>query len=149
MNGMFTKIFKPVLNSIYPCSVEEERSKGTKELRIIDTIEPVMNKHRLIVDRKIVKYDETSTSHLPLDKALSYQLFYQLTRIQRLKGCLKHDDRIEALGMLVSYFAKAMGFDVESQIKDRKTRQMEATARKFLERCGKRVRQPLTFIDKF
>ena len=46
-DGMATQLLKPVLADIHPCNVEEVRHSIQKEKRIIDTLEPIMNTHRL------------------------------------------------------------------------------------------------------
>jgi hypothetical protein len=38
-DGMFTQLLKPVVNRIYPCTIEEDHSVGQKERRIIDVLE--------------------------------------------------------------------------------------------------------------
>jgi hypothetical protein len=43
------------------------------------------------------------------------QLMYQLTRITRDKGSLKHDDKLDALSMAVQYWVEAMGADQKAQ----------------------------------
>jgi hypothetical protein len=75
-----------------------------KEDRILDALEPVTTQHRLIVDRGVVEYDLQSNQDLPLEERLQKTLAYQLTRLCREKGALKHDDRVDALAMGVAYF---------------------------------------------
>lgn len=119
-DGMFTKLFQPVLHRIYPCTVEDDkRSTGQKELRIIDTLEPVMNQHRLIIDRSVIEKDYESTKHLPPEQALKYQLFYQMSRLTKERGSLRHDDRVEALSGAVAYWVEQMAQDVEKRIQQR------------------------------
>jgi len=104
-DGMFSQLLKPILGRIYPCSVEEVRSSTQKELRIIDTLEPVMSSHRLIVDQKIITSDyETATDP-------TNSLFYQMTRITRDRAALRHDDRLDALAMAVAYWVEHMARD--------------------------------------
>lgn len=104
-DGMFTQLLKPILGRIYPCTVEEVRSSTQKELRIIDTLEPVMSTHRLIVDQKIITTDyETATDP-------TNSLFYQMTRITRDRAALRHDDRLDALAMAVAYWVEHMARD--------------------------------------
>ena len=86
---MATQLLKPVMSRIHPCEIEEVRHSIQKEKRIIDTLEPIMNTHRLVVDEDIIKQD----FQLPPD----HQLFRQLTRITRDKGALRHDDQLDAL----------------------------------------------------
>jgi hypothetical protein len=64
-------------------TVEEVRHNIQKERRIIDTLEPVMNQHRLVVDRKLILADFESTKEMPTESGIKYQLFYQLTRIMK------------------------------------------------------------------
>jgi hypothetical protein len=115
-DGMFNQLFTPILNRIYPCTLSEVRHNKQKELRIIDVLEPVMNQHRLVVDKKVIKQDYESCQHLPPESALRYQLFYQLTRITRDRGALVNDDRLDALAMAVQYWTEAMAQDVEKRM---------------------------------
>lgn len=105
-DGMFTELLKPVLGRIYPCTVEEVRAVGQKELRIIDTLEPVMSSHRLIVDQKLIEKDYKTA-----ESDIKYSLFYQLTRITKERGALAHDDRLDAVEGAVKYWTKAMARD--------------------------------------
>lgn len=99
--------FQPVLASVWPpekpgetagCSViESVWSKGQKEVRIADTLEPVMNLHRLVVDERVAA-DEV--------------LMYQLTHLTRERGCLTHDDRIDALALAVSHLQNSLMVNV-------------------------------------
>ena len=65
-DGMFTALLKPVMAKVHKVSIEEVRHSTQKERRIIDTLEPVMNQHRLIINRKVIEQDYDSTRHLPL-----------------------------------------------------------------------------------
>jgi ABC-type Zn uptake system ZnuABC Zn-binding protein ZnuA len=49
-DGMFNELLKPYLTRIYPVSIEEVRHSTQKEKRIIDTLEPVMAGHKLVID---------------------------------------------------------------------------------------------------
>lgn len=105
-DGMFTELLKPHLQRIYPCAIEEERSVGQKELRIIDTLEPVLMQHRLIVDPRVIEED-----YRQCEQDLKYSAFYQLTRITRDRGALAHDDRLEAIAGAVAYWVEQMARD--------------------------------------
>jgi hypothetical protein len=56
-DGMFTQMFTPVVLKIHLCGVEGETVHGQKELRIIDTLKPVIDNHKLIVSRKVIEDD--------------------------------------------------------------------------------------------
>ena len=121
-DGMFTQLLTPYLRDTWPCTVEEVRHSTQKERRIIDTIEPVMNQHRLVVHPSVIRADYESTKGLPTEKQLAYMLFYQLTRITRDRQSLRHDDRIDALSMAVGYWAQAVAVDVDMMVRERKDR---------------------------
>jgi hypothetical protein len=105
-DGMFTELLKPVLGSIYPCSIEEIRATGQKELRIIETLEPVMSSHRLVVDQRLITKDYATA-----ETDIKYSLFYQMTRITKDRGALIHDDRLDAVEGAVRYWTKSMARD--------------------------------------
>ena len=49
--------------------VEEVRANVRKEDRIIDTLEPVLNQHRLIVNRSLVEWDYNSNRDAPPEES--------------------------------------------------------------------------------
>ena len=102
-DGMFVKLLTPFITKTHPCTIEEVRHSVQKEKRIIDCLEPVMNQHRLIVDRQVIEADEASTKDLPPEQAVRYQLFYQMSRITREKGSLPYHDRLAGLSIAVNY----------------------------------------------
>jgi len=118
--GMFAELLKPVLSKFHPCQVENVRNNKTKEFRIIDTLEPVMNSHRLIIDRKVVEKDYRSNTNEAPERKLKLQLFYQMSRITRHKGSLVHDDILDALSGAVSYWTDYMSADEDRNIQSRK-----------------------------
>ena len=69
-------------------STEEVRATVRKEERIIDTLEPVMNQHKLIIDPKVWEYDYASNPDASPEKRLEYMLGYQMSRMCREKELL-------------------------------------------------------------
>ncbi len=138
-DGMFTKLIEPHFAKDYPCAIEEVKHSRQKELRIIDTLEPVMSQHRLIVNRSVVEWDYNSTKNLPPEKALKYQLFYQLSRITRDKGALAHDDRLDCLSMAVSYWIEQMNQDVDKRMAQRQERLLEEELKTWTDAAGGRL----------
>lgn len=113
--GMFVKLFQPFLvKAGSSARVEEIRATSQKEKRIIDTLEPVMNQHRLIVNDELIQEDYESVLDRSPEKQHVYRLFFQMTRITRERGCLKHDDRIEALASSVAYWLDKITEDVDA-----------------------------------
>lgn len=125
-DGMFTTLLMPVLRKIHPCAVEEIRHNTQKERRIIDTLEPVMNQHKLIVDKQVIRDDRESVKCYPSEKQQHYSLFYQLTRITKDRGCLGHDDRLDCLAMAVAKCLTMMSIDADDEIKLRLEEEFEA-----------------------
>ena len=119
-DGMFTQLLTPYLNRVHPVQIEEVRNTVQKEQRIIDTLEPVMNQHRLILDPSVLSTEEgMSYPGVSMDQIVSYRLTYQMTRITRERGALKHDDRLDALAMAVGYWTQAMAQDAEKKVLER------------------------------
>jgi hypothetical protein len=123
--GMFSELLKRYLGTIYPCTVEEIRHTKQKELRIIDTLEPVMNQHRLMIDTDIIGQDISTTECYPGETRSQYQLFWQMTRISKEKNSIRHDDRLDALAMAVQFFTENMALTESNAIKAREREQWE------------------------
>ena len=131
-DGMFTALLTPILGRIHPCEIEEVRHSTQKERRIIDTLEPVMSSHSLIVDRSVVEQDYQSTQNMTHEAGLKYQLFYQMSRITHLKGALVHDDRLDVLAMAVGYWVEQMAADRDRLILHRKDDRLMEELEKFM-----------------
>lgn len=126
-DGMFTQLLKPVLAKKHPVSIEEVRHNVQKEKRIVDTLEPMLNQHRLVVDEKVILDDYNS------DTELKYKLFYQLTRLTRDRGALIHDDRLDALSIAVAYWIETMDRDIDMAVQDHKNELLEEELDRFME----------------
>ena len=131
-DGMFMELLKPVLRKIHNVSLEEIRSSTQKEKRIIDTLEPVMNQHRLVVDPKVIEKDYNTVQDYPVESQARYMLFHQMTRITKDKGALIHDDRLDALQMAVQYWVDFMAADAEMEIQTRKEELFDKEIEKFM-----------------
>ena len=101
---------------------EEVRATTRKEDRIIDTLEPVLNQHRLIMDQRLIDWDYRSNPDLAPEERLPRMLMYQLTRMCREKGAVKHDDRVDALALGVKYFQDILAISAkQAQIEAKRT----------------------------
>ncbi|MDE1462099.1 phage terminase large subunit [Spartinivicinus poritis] len=129
-DGMFIELFKPILRKVHSCQVEGKRAKGQKEKRIIDSLEPVMSQHRLIVDTRIIEKD-----YKECEGDFSYSLFYQMSRITHDRGALKHDDRLEAVAGAVAYWVEQMALDGAVEAERHRAEALEAEFEKFAEDC--------------
>jgi hypothetical protein len=117
--GMFARLLQPWLDRVgYGCTIEDIHSAGQKERRIIDTLLPVVQQHRLVISEELVKEDIKNPKS-------NYQLFFQFTRITREKGCLAHDDRIDALAGAVAYWLERMSLNTEMVLDERKQEKLQ------------------------
>ena len=120
-DGIVAELFKKHLQQTKQnIGVEEVRATVRKEERIIDALEPIMNQHRLIVDRSVVEWDYASNKDEAPEKRLLYMLFYQMSRMCREKFAIKHDDRLDSLAQGVKYFTDAMGISAQEVVNQRK-----------------------------
>jgi len=113
--------------------VEEVRANVRKEDRIIDSLEPVLNQHRLVVDRSVVEWDYRSNKDEAPEKRLLYMLFYQMSRMCREKGAVRHDDRLDALAQGVKYFTDALAISAQEVVKERKREEWNDMLQAFLD----------------
>ena len=132
--GMFTKLLLPFIHRTYPVTIEEIRHTENKEKRIIDTLEPLMQQHRLIVNSSVVQHDYQSTQELyQSEKALRYQLFYQMSRIGRDRGSLAEDDRLDVLAMACRYWVEQLARDQETAQSQRREELLQGELDRFLD----------------
>lgn len=144
--GMFRQLLKPVMSKIAedarlrtedpdpnarPPMFDEEWSgwaSTQKEMRILDTLEPLVQSHRLVVDRKVIERDTA----VQQDKS-QYSFIQQFTRMARIKGCLPHEDRLEAVSMACGYWIERMRIDKDKALKTHKESLIDEELRKFME----------------
>lgn len=126
--GAFASAWRPILLRTYKeagkdnCPrIEDVWESGQKELRIIDTLEPVMARHRLIVHEDILSYDVESTNKYPFDQRDSYKLFHQMTKVSREKGALIHDDSIDSVAGSCRKWVERIAIDEKVRIAQKRT----------------------------
>ena len=127
--GMWAIAFEPILQKIYPsqCSIiESEWAKGQKETRIIDTLEPVLTAHRLVVNEAILTTDAKQDERV-------YSFMYQMTHITRDRGALSHDDRLDCVAGGVNHYMQSMGADAQRTAIEQKQAEQEALIEAFEE----------------
>lgn len=125
--GMFSKLLQAALKRAqYLCQVEEVRHSKQKEMRIADTLEPVLAQHRLVICQTLINRDFDTAAEA------SYSLFWQMTRLTRERGCLKHDDRLDALSMAVAYWVEQMSQNSEDAFKKHQEKQRDKMFKDFI-----------------
>ena len=133
-DGIVGELFKKhLINTNQNIDIEEVRANVRKEDRIIDSLEPVLNQHRLIVDRSVIDWDYASNKDSPAEERLLYMLFYQMSRMCREKRAVKHDDRLDCLAQGVKYFTDALSISAQDQIRLRKSEEWNNMLEEFLD----------------
>ena len=130
--GMFNELLKPYLIKEYPCTIEPIHQQSNKHRRILDTLEPLMAQHRLVVSPEVIRkdYDETNAMY-PQETALRYQLFYQISRLQKGVHTLAQDDRIDALQMSCYYWVQQLAKDQDLAFQTRKDEKLRIELEKY------------------
>ena len=133
-DGIVSELFKKhIQQTKQQILIDEVRANVRKEDRIIDSLEPVLNQHRLVIDRGVINWDYNSNSEDPPESRLLYMLFYQMSRMCRMKYAVKHDDRLDVLAMGVKYFTDALSISAQDEIKLRKRQEWEDILDAFLD----------------
>lgn len=143
-DGMFTKIISPIMANIHPCSIEEIKSVTNKEMRIINTIEPLLNQHRIVISKQAIIRD--------VDKYKNnkdYSFAYQLTHITQTAGSLKHDDTLDVVGIGIEYVKEAMERDVIKSAKQESQKDIDAQLEEFLARITGKKQTNDTYIKNY
>lgn len=115
-----TRFLKPGENSDHPdgwaATIDGIHNTKQKELRIIETLEPVMHQHRIVIDRSVAN-----------DRVL----MHQLTRLTRARNCLQHDDRLDALAGAVGMMAPWLNRSSTDVAASREAEAQEAAIREW------------------
>lgn len=120
--GAFKEVFQPIMLEVaqkhgFQPGVDEELVKGQKELRIIETLAPVMARGSLWVTARAISEEDQYLEGIPAGKGASYSLWHQLNNITRAKGCLAHDDSVESLASCVNLFREELALDADKVAK--------------------------------
>ena len=133
-DGIVSELFKKhLIQTKQNVHIEEVRANVRKEDRIIDSLEPILNQHRLVVDRSVIDWDYRSNREAAPEERLLYMLFYQMSRMCRQKGAVKHDDRLDCLAQGVKYFTDALHISASEEIKRRKQEEFQSILEDFID----------------
>lgn len=106
-DGAYQKMIEPHIFRLSPnTEIREVRAVGQKEKRIIHALEPILNQRKLVVDKRVLDDD--------LLAKIDNSLTYQLTRITEEPKSLRHDDRLDALEILVTFLSEIENFDEDA-----------------------------------
>ena len=108
--GLFTSLLKPHMLRHHPVTIEEVTHSIRKEHRLCDTLGPIIQQHRLSILSRVIKNDYRLLDEDP-EHGYSRSLAWQLSRLTSEKGCLDHDDRVDALAISLAHFVEAAAQD--------------------------------------
>ena len=122
--GMYGKMLEPYMMKYCPdTKLEEVRATGQKEPRIIDCLEPLVNTHRLVVDKDMLDKDINNT--------IVYSFTHQYTKLTKVKQSIRHDDKIDAVAQGVMFLQDKIGdneeFGYERHLEDIAAENLQAT----------------------
>jgi hypothetical protein len=104
-DGAITQLLLKAMDSIgYRVNVEEVKNLAGKTDRMIDTLEPLFNQHRVIFDRHVIE-DSNRISNL---YGVEHSLAYQLSRLVRDEP-LAHDDCLDSLELGLGWVVRIGG----------------------------------------
>lgn len=108
----------------YRCDIQETYATGQKELRIIDVMEPVMGRHRLVVNKSVIQHDIHSTQKYGAGLRASYQFLFQMCKITRDRGALIHDDKLDAVAQGVQHLMTKIAVSEDRAIAKKKEQKL-------------------------
>jgi len=137
-DGMFSALLKPHLMRDHPVTIEEVRHNQRKEQRLCDTLGPLIQQHRLVVTTRVIKQDYRLLDEDP-ESGHSRSLFVQASRLTAEKGCLSHDDRLDALAIACGYFVESAAQDQERARQSRADQLQQEAYEAWLDETGAAV----------
>jgi len=131
-----------------------------KEKRIIDTLEPIMYKHSLIISEEVLRKEQQFLSdmndneedRLSIDSLgtiednsniyknedkINYSLLHQLTRITYDRNSLVHDDRLDSLALACYYYKEKLDRNIDRAKEIFKNRQREEFVKNYIKSYNK------------
>ena len=143
-DGMFTKLIEPFLIKTTPkTEIVPIKVSGQKEVRIIETLEPIMNQHRLIIGKEVLEHDQEAPSRM-------YSFTHQLSHITRERESLKHDDRLDSLANGVNHIIEFLADDEDRVLEYHREKEAEKTLQFTLAKFGNNRRgRKLNYGNRF
>lgn len=134
-DGMFARLLAPYLSKAgHPVRVTDDRQNQMKEMRIVDTLEPLMSQHKLVMATEVLAKDGPGPEfNRGVDQKPYYYLMYQISRMAREKGAVRQDDRIDALAGACAYWVEQMSRDSEQAAKDSREEALNKELEKFMD----------------
>ena len=141
--GMFNKVLLPHMQRTYPqCSIldadEVPWSTAQKEVRIVNTVAPLVQQHRLVVNEARIRSEWEEAER---DQETGHQrtLAYQISRVTTDRGCLQWIDRLDALAIGCAWFEESAAQDQTRQKEQRDQELLQATVDAMWDETGRGI----------
>ena len=129
-NGAWAAIAAPIFQEFHPVDLKEDWATGQKEVRIIDTLEPLIASHRLVLHPDVIENDLRTVGKYATSQQATYSMLFQMSMLTRDKGCLVHDDRLDGLAGAVRQITLSIAFNNDIELEAKRHRELqEWTAR--------------------
>jgi len=141
--GMFNKVLQPHMQRIYPnCSIldadEVPWSTAQKEVRIVNTVAPLVQQHRLVVNEARIR-SEWEEAEKDQETGHQRTLMFQLSRVTTDRGCLSWIDRLDALAIGCAWFEESAALDQRKVKTQRDQELLQATIDAIFEETGRGI----------
>jgi hypothetical protein len=128
--GMFNQILLPHMQRIYPnCSIlgpdEVPWSTAQKEVRIVNTVAPLVQQHRLVVNEARIQSEWEEAERDP-ETGHQRTLMFQLSRVTTDRNCLQWIDRLDALAIGCAWFEESAAQDQAKVTEQRNAEKLQS-----------------------
>lgn len=149
--GGFVAVWLPILKEKHECKVSEDFVTGQKELRIVETLEPIISRGSFILNETIIEEEQIQTARYEPSKRVLYSLFHQLSKMTRERDCLMHDDRADALEGACRFWVKYLAINQAEQVKRMRDQQWKEQTADVMQRnrYGSPVRRGASVLSKY
>lgn len=134
--SMFGQLLTPKLQDIqWEAAVETIPAGATmKEKRIVETLEPVITDHRLLVNAQVLR-DDYLVDYPDVEERdrRFYRLTYQLTRMVKVKGAVRHDDRADGLAGAVRHFLDTIQRQIKTENEEGRLKRLDKQVEELIE----------------
>ena len=126
--GGYSELVKPYLHKFgVLAAVENVPASGQKEPRMIEALRPVVGTHRMVISRQVAQCTE---------------LTYQFTHLTDEKGCLEHDDFVDAMAGAVSKLTRGLSADYVRTAEEIQEERLKKSVEAFWEKIDGPKREP-------
>jgi hypothetical protein len=113
-------------------------STAQKEVRIVNTVAPLVQQHRLVVNEARIR-SEWEEAEKDQETGHQRSLMFQLSRVTTDRGCLSWIDRLDALAIGCAWFEESAAQDQQKVKIQRDQEVLQATIDAIFEETGRGI----------